>query len=372
MNYPIEKIRADFQFFIEKHNRLPVYLDNAAACLQPQTVLECYEKKPILGEEDFAAARFKIKTFINAANDRELFFFNSATEAINAVAQAYASSNIKAGDEIIITAMEHCANIVPWQLLCNQTGAILKVAPMTLSGELIFSEFEKLLCEKTKLVAVVHVSNVLGTINPVKAIIKAAHAKNIPVLLDGAQAIPHLKIDVQDINCDFYVFLGHKLYGPTGVGVLYAKQPFLQGMSIRTQKIIDVDSPRIKDIVGLGFAIDYVNTIGIDKIVAYETQLLSYATEVAMKIEGLRLIGQASEKAPILSFVLDKIQPIDLAKRLDELGITIRVGDHRALPIMKFYDILATSRISFAIYNTKAEIDLLMQYIDMFNNKLKL
>ncbi len=389
MNYPIESIRADFPFLIKKqrYHRPPIYLDNAAACLQPQTVVESYAKKPaLIDSDDFEAARHKIKTFINAARDQEIIFFRSATEAINVVAQAYGEANIKMGDEIVITAMEHCANIVPWQMLCYQTGAVLKTAPISLSGELIFSEFEKLLSDKTKLVCVVHVSNVLGTINPVKAIINAAHAKNIPVLLDGAQAIPHLKIDVQDMNCDFYVFLGHKLYGPTGVGVLYAKQALLDAMSIyqtcsnaaklnfatTKSNLAEIETANIVDIVGLGFAIDYLNAIGVDEIVAYEAQLFNYATEEATKVEGLRIIGQASEKAPIMSFVLDHIQPIDFAVMLDGFGMTIRAGDHRAIPIMDFYGISATSRISFAMYNTKAEIDGLMQCIDMLNNKFKI
>lgn len=390
MNYPIEKIRADFPFLLERqrHHKPLIYLDNASACQQPRAVIEGYANNRISNAiDDFEAARHKVKTFINASCDQEIVFFRSATEAINLVAQTYGKANINIGDEIVITAMEHCANIVPWQTLCHQIGAVLKVAPMSLSGELILSEFEKLLSDKTKLVAVVHVSNVLGTINPVKAIINAAHSKNIPVLLDGAQAIPHLKIDVQDMNCDFYVFLGHKLYSLTGVGVLYAKHALLDAMSIyqasdnkiaklniaKTKcNIAKIETPNIVDIMGLGFAIDYLNTVGMDEIIAYETQLFDYAIEEAMKIIGLRIIGQAAEKAPIMSFVLDNIQPANLGMMLNRLGITIRAGDHRAIPTMHFYDISATSRISFAMYNTKAEIDMLMQSIDLLNNKLRI
>jgi cysteine desulfurase/selenocysteine lyase len=279
--------------------------------------------------------------------------------------------------------MEHHSNIVPWQMLCEQTGAVLKVAPMNLQGELLYDEFEQLLNDKTKLVSVVHMSNALGTINPVKKMITAAHAKNIPVLLDGAQAIPHITVDVQALDCDFYVFSGHKLYGPTGIGVLYGKQALLEAMPpyqgggdmIRKVTFAETEyntlpykfeagTPDIAGVVGLGAAIDYLNAIGMDNIAAYEAELLAYATEKAKKINGLRIIGVAEHKGAILSFVLDKIHPHDIGTMLDSLGIAIRAGHHCAMPVMDFYQVPATARASFAMYNTKAEIDVLMNGIE--------
>ncbi|HEY8096905.1 MAG TPA: cysteine desulfurase, partial [Methylobacter sp.] len=314
---------------------------------------------------------------------KEIIFVRGATEAINLVAQTYGKANIKAGDEILITAMEHHSNIVPWQMLCQQTGAILKVAPINLQGELIYDEFEKLISDKTKLVSVVHMSNALGTINPVEKIIAAAHAKNIPVMLDGAQAIPHMAVDVQDLDCDFYVFSGHKLYGPSGIGVLYGKQALLeamppyQGGGDMIRKVtfeeteyntlpykFEAGTPNIADTVGLGAAIDYLNAIGMDKIAAYEAELLDYATEKAKQIKGLRIIGEAEHKGAILSFTLDKIHPHDIGTMLDSLGIAIRAGHHCAMPVMDFFEVPATARASFAIYNTKEEIDVLMKGIE--------
>ncbi|MGZ8227661.1 MAG: cysteine desulfurase, partial [Methylococcaceae bacterium] len=303
-------------------------------------------------------------------------------EAINLVAQTYGKANIKAGDEIIITAMEHHSNIVPWQMLCEQTGAVLKVAQMDVKGELIYPEFEALLNDKTRLVSVVHMSNALGTINPVKKIIAAAHAKNIPVMLDGAQAVPHMTVDVQALDCDFYVFSGHKLYAPSGVGVLYGKQALLKAMPpyqgggdmIKTVTFekstyaglpykFEAGTPSIADVVGLGAAIDYLNDIGMEAIAAYEAELLAYATEQAKQIKGLRIIGEATDKGAILSFVLDKIHPHDIGTMLDSLGIAIRAGHHCAMPVMDFYKVPATARASFAMYNTKEEIDVLMDGI---------
>jgi cysteine desulfurase/selenocysteine lyase len=279
--------------------------------------------------------------------------------------------------------MEHHSNIVPWQMLCEQTGAILKVAPINLQGELIYAEFEKLLSDKTKLVSVVHMSNALGTINPVEKIIAAAHAKGIPVLLDGAQAIPHMAVDVQELDCDFYVFSGHKLYGPSGIGVLYGKQALLeamppyQGGGDMIRKVtfeeteyntlpykFEAGTPSIADVVGLGAAIDYLNAIGMDNIAAYEAELLDYATAKARQIKGLRIIGEAGHKGAILSFVLDKIHPHDIGTMLDSLGIAIRAGHHCAMPVMDFYQVPATARASFAMYNTREEIDVLIKGIE--------
>ena len=397
-NFPVEKIRADFPILAEKIRNKPlVYLDNAATCQKPQAVIDSISylyshdyanvhrgvhTLSVRSTDKFEGTRTKIKDFINAASEKEIIFVRGATEAINLVAQTYGKANIKAGDEILITAMEHHSNIVPWQMLCEQTGAILKVAPINLKGELIFAEFEQLISEKTRLISVVHMSNALGTINPVKKIIAAAHGKNIPVLLDGAQAIPHMKIDVQDLDCDFYVFSGHKLYAPSGIGVLYGKQALLEAMPpyqgggdmIRKVTFAETEyntlpykfeagTPSIADVVGLGAAIDYLNEIGMASIAAYEAELLAYATDKAKQIKGLRLIGEAAEKGAILSFVLDKIHPHDIGTMLDSLGIAIRAGHHCAMPVMDFFQVPATARASFAMYNTKQEIDSLMEGI---------
>ena len=396
--FDVDKIRQDFPILAEKIRNKPlVYLDNAATCHKPQAVIDSIvhlyshnyanvhrgvHTLSVRSTDLFESARTKVKDFINARSDKEIIFVKGATEAINLVAQTYGKANILSGDEIIITAMEHHSNIVPWQMLCEQTGAILKVAPINLQGELIYEEFEKLLNDKTKLVSVVHMSNALGTINPVKQIIAAAHARNIPVLLDGAQAIPHMTVDVQELDCDFYVFSGHKLYGPTGVGVLYGKQALLeamppyQGGGDMIRKVtfeeteyntlpykFEAGTPDISGVIALGAAIDYLTAIGMDNIAAYEAELLSYATEKALAIKGLRIIGEAEHKGAILSFVLDKIHPHDIGTMLDSLGIAIRAGHHCAMPVMDFYQVPATARASFAMYNTKTEIDVLMNGI---------
>jgi cysteine desulfurase/selenocysteine lyase len=397
--FPVDKIRADFPILKEKIRNKPlVYLDNAATCQKPQAVIDSISylyshdyanvhrgvhTLSVRSTDKFEGARTQVKEFINAASDKEIIFVRGATEAINLVAQTYGKANIKAGDEILITAMEHHSNIVPWQMLCEQTGAVLKVAPINRQGELIFAEFEKLLSDKTRIVAVVHMSNALGTINPVEKIIALAHAKNIPVLLDGAQAIPHMVIDVQDLDCDFYVFSGHKLYAPSGIGVLYGKQALLDAMPpyqgggdmIRRVTFAETEyntlpykfeagTPSIADVVGLGAAIDYLNEIGMDRIAVYEAELLAYATEKALRIKGLRIIGEAAEKGAILSFVLDKIHPHDIGTMLDSLGIAVRAGHHCAMPVMDFFEVPATARASFAMYNTKEEIDILMEGIE--------
>ena len=395
----INKIRADFPILAEKIRNKPlVYLDNAATCQKPQAVIDSIvhlyshdyanvhrgvHTLSVRSTDKFEGARTKVKEFINAASEKEIIFVRGATEAINLVAQTYGKANIKAGDEILITAMEHHSNIVPWQILCEQTGAILKVAPINLQGELIYDEFEKLISDKTRLVSVVHMSNALGTINPVKKIVAAAHAKGIPVLLDGAQAIPHMAVDVQDLDCDFYVFSGHKLYAPSGIGVLYGKQALLeamppyQGGGDMIRKVtfeeteyntlpykFEAGTPSIADAVGLGAAIDYLNAVGMDKVAAYEAELLTYATEKAKQIKGLRIIGEAEHKGAILAFVLDKIHPHDIGTMLDSLGIAVRAGHHCAMPVMDFFEVPATARASFAIYNTKEEIDVLMKGIE--------
>ena len=397
--FPIAKIRADFPILAQTIRNKPlVYLDNAASCQKPNAVIDTIthvyrhdyanihrgvHTLSVRATDLFEAAREKVQTFINAASSKEIIFVRGATEAVNLLAQTYGKANIKAGDEVIISAMEHHSNIVPWQMLCEQTGALLKVAPMNVQGELIIEEFAALLNDKTRLVAIVQMSNALGTINPVEKIIELAHAKNIPVMLDGAQAIPHMSVDVQALDCDFYVFSGHKLYGPSGIGVLYGKQVLLEAMPpyqgggdmIRTVTFekstyaalpykFEAGTPNIVDVIGLGAAIDYLNEIGMPAISAYEAELLDYATTKAKQIKGLRIIGEAADKGAILSFVLDKIHPHDIGTMLDSLGIAIRAGHHCAMPVMDFYQVPATARASFAMYNTFEEIDVLMQGIE--------
>jgi cysteine desulfurase/selenocysteine lyase len=397
--FPVEKIRADFPILAEKiRGKDLVYLDNAASCQKPSAVIDAISDLyrhdyanihrgvhtlSVRSTDKFESARSKVKDFINAASEKEIIFVRGATEAINLVAQSYGRANIQAGEEILITAMEHHSNIVPWQLLCEQTGAVLKVVPISLKGELIYEAYEPLLSDKTRLVAVSHMSNALGTINPVEKIIAAAHMRNVPVLLDGAQATPHMKVDVRALDCDFYAFSGHKLYGPSGIGVLYGKQALLEAMppyqgggdmirKVTFEKSeynklpykFEAGTPNIADVVGLGAAIDYLNAIGMDNVAAYEAELLDYATAQARKIHGLRIIGEAEHKGAILSFVLDNIHPHDIGTMLDSLGIAVRAGHHCAMPVMDFFEVPATARASFAMYNTRAEIDVLMQGIE--------
>lgn len=397
-HFPVEKIRADFPILAERIRNKPlIYFDNAATCHKPQVVIDSlvhvysheyanvHRGVHTLSQrtsEKFEAAREKAQRFINAKSDKEVIFVRGATEAINLVAQTFGKSNIKAGDEILISAMEHHANIVPWQMLCQETGALLKVIPMNTQGELLLDGLDTLLTAKTRLVAVTHMSNALGTINPVEQIISAAHAKHIPVLLDGAQAAPHMTVDVQALDCDFYVFSAHKLYAPTGIGILYGKQALLEAMPpyqgggdmIRKVTFTETEyntlpykfeagTPSIADAIAFGTALDYLTEIGMDAIAAYEADLLAYATEQALKIKGLRIIGEAANKGAILSFVLDRIHPHDIGTMLDSLGIAVRAGHHCAMPVMDFFEVPATARASFAMYNTKAEIDVLMQGI---------
>lgn len=397
-SFPIEQVRADFPILQEKVRNKPlVYFDSAASSQKPKAVIDAISHVythdyanihrgvhtlSVRATDKFEAAREKVRAFINAASSKEIIFVRGATEAINLVAQSYGKSQLKAGDEIVISAMEHHANIVPWQMLCQQIGTVLKVAPMNQQGELLFDEFEQLLNTNTKLVAITHMSNALGTINPVEKIIASAHDKNIPVLLDGAQAIPHTPVDVQALDCDFYVFSGHKLYGPSGTGVLYGKQALLEAMPpyqcggdmirmVTFEKTeyaglphkFEAGTPAIAEIIGLGAAIDYVSGIGMANIAAYEHELLAYATEQAEQIKGLNIIGQAEHKGGILSFTLDHIHPHDIGTMLDSLGIAIRAGHHCAMPVMDFYGVPATARASFAMYNTREEIDILMQGI---------
>lgn len=397
-DFPIDDVRADFPILKQKIRNKPlVYLDNAATSQKPQAVIQSmtdlYDHDyanvhrgvhtlSVKSTERYEGAREKVKGFINAASEKEIIFVKGTTEAINLVAQTYGRSNAGPGDEILITAMEHHSNIVPWQILCEQTGAVLKVAPIDRRGELIYDDFVALFSERTRLVSVAHMSNALGSINPVQAIIEYAHKQGVPVLLDGAQAIPHMPVDVQALDCDFYAFSGHKLYGPSGIGVLYGKQALLeamppyQGGGDMIRKVtfaateynalpykFEAGTPAIAEAVGLGAAIDYLSAIGMDKIAAYEAELLGYAAARAADIERLQVIGEARDKGAILSFVLEKIHPHDIGTMLDSLGIAIRAGHHCAMPVMDFFQVPATARASFAMYNTQKEIDVLFSGI---------
>jgi cysteine desulfurase/selenocysteine lyase len=394
--FPVDTVRADFPILHQKvQGKQLVYLDNAATTQKPLSVIKtledyyCHYNSNIhrgvhsLSEKATAAyegSRKKIKDFINALSTKEIIFVRGATEAINLVAQSYGRSILKPGDEIIISEMEHHSNIVPWQLLCEQTNAILRIIPINDDGELIMEEYEKLLNGKTKIVSIVHISNALGTINPVKKIIDMAHAVNAVVLVDGAQAVAHISVDVQALECDFYVFSGHKLFGPTGTGVLYGKQELLERMPpyqgggdmikmVSLEKTLfndlpykfEAGTPHIAGVIGLGAAIDYVTKTGLANISAWETNLIQYATAESAKINGLRLIGTARAKTSILSFTLCKIHPHDIGTILDHEGIAIRAGHHCAMPVMEHFHVPATARASFAFYNTREEVDRLMQ-----------
>jgi cysteine desulfurase/selenocysteine lyase len=396
--FDVEKIRADFPILATTvHGKPLVYLDNAATTQKPRVVIDAlrtyYEAQNanihrgvhLLSERATVAyegAREKVRAFLNAASVKEIIYVRGATEGINLVAQTYGRTNVGAGDEIVISAMEHHSNIVPWQMLCAEKGATLRVVPMNDAGELDLAAYAALLGPKTKLVAVVHVSNALGTINPVKRMVALAHAQGIPVLLDGAQAAPHLKLDVRDLDCDFYVLSGHKLFGPTGIGVLYGKEALLEKMppyqgggdmirSVTFEKTtyndlpykFEAGTPHIEGGIGLGAAIDYLNGLDWAAVAAYEHDLLVYGTQELAKVPGLRLIGTAQEKTGVLSFVLEGIHPHDIGTILDSQGIAIRTGHHCAQPVMERFHIPATARASLAFYNTRAELDALVKGI---------
>ena len=393
--FDVERIRKDFPVLDQTvHGKPLVYLDNAATSQKPLVVIEAEEhfyrrdnsnihrgvhELSERATKSYEDARVTAQRFLNARDSREIIFVRGATEAINLVAHSFGRKNVEAGDEILITAMEHHSNIVPWQMLCEEKGARLRVAPINDRGELLFDEFEKLLGPKTRLAAVVHVSNVLGTINPVREMIAAAHRKNVPVLLDGAQAAPHLKVDVQALDCEFYTFSAHKLYGPTGVGVLYGKVDLLDAMppyqgggdmisSVSFEKTIynslpykfEAGTSNIAGVIGMGAAIDYLNRTGMENIGAYEDELLAYATAAVSRIPGLKIIGTAEKKAGVISFVMEGIHPHDVGTVLDQEGIAVRTGHHCAQPLMERFSIPATTRASFAFYNTKKEIDALV------------
>jgi cysteine desulfurase/selenocysteine lyase len=394
----IKQIRKDFPNLRARvHGKPIIYLDNAATTFKAQTVIDAIEAHYKTGTSNvhrgvhtlseqataaFEETRAKVRDFLHAAKTCEIIFTKGTTEAINLVAHSYGRAFLNKGDEIIISEMEHHSNIVPWQILCEEKGCVLKVAPFNDQGELVFEEFEKLLGPKTKLVSIVYISNSLGTINPVKQVIEAAHKQGAVVLVDGAQAVGHRSVDVQDLDCDFFAFSGHKLFGPTGTGVLYGKEEWLNRMtpyqgggdmiaSVTFAKTIynvlphkfEAGTPHVAGIIGLGAAVDYVRSVGLDHIAKYEHELLEYGTKALSAIAGLRLVGTAKNKSTILSFILPDIHPHDLGTLVDEEGVAIRTGHHCTQPVMQHFKVPATSRASFAFYNTKEEIDALVQAI---------
>lgn len=397
--YDVQSVRADFPILNETiHGRPLVYLDNAATTQKPESVIQAIDDYyrhdnanvhrgvHLLSQratDAYEATRARVREFLHARDDGEIVFVRGATEAVNLVAECYGRTHIGPGDEILITAMEHHSNIVPWQMLCEKTGASLRVAPIDDRGELLLDEFQRLLGARTRLVAVAHVSNALGTINPLKSIIALAHANHVPVLVDGAQAAPHLALDVQDLDCDFYVFSGHKVYGPTGIGVLYGKAALLEEMppyqgggdmisSVTFEKTLynkvpykfEAGTPDIAGVIGLRAAIDYVERLGVDAIGAHEGELLRYATAGVLETPGARIIGTAREKAGVLSFAMMDIHPHDVGSILDQEGIAVRTGHHCAQPVMDRFGVPATVRASFGLYNTHSEVDALINGLE--------
>ena len=397
-NWDVEKVRKDFPVLAQTVNGKPLrYLDNAASSQVPNLVIERgseYLKKEhsnihrgvhYLSQHAttaYEAAREKVKRFINATSAKECIFVRGCTEGVNLVAYSYGRKFVGEGDEIIISHIEHHANIIPWQVLAEEKGAKLRVIPMNERGELVIEEYENMLNERTKIVAVSHVSNSLGTVVPVKEMIATAHKFGVPVLVDGAQAVPHFPVDVQDLDADFYTFSGHKMFAPTGSGILYGKKEFLEKMPpyqtgggmIRTVSFekttyapipekFEAGTPAIAAGIGLGAAIDYLNSIDFEAAAKYEHELLEYATEKLSAIEGVRIIGTAKEKASVLSFTIENVHPHDIGTILDQSGIAIRAGHHCAQPVMQFFDVPATARASFAFYNTKEEVDVLAEAV---------
>ena len=394
--YDVQAIRADFPILYREVNGKPlVYLDNAATTQKPQGVIDAitdyyqsynsniHRSSHLLAElatRGYEGARVKVKNFLNAPDAREIVFTRSATESVNLVAQTWGRQNIKAGDEILVSEMEHHCNIVPWQMLCAETGARLRVIPINDAGELLMDDYAALLNNRTKFVGICHMSNALGTINPVKDVIALAHARGIPVLVDAAQSAYHLPIDVQELGADFLVFSGHKLYGPTGIGVLYGKREFLDAMPpwqgggdmIQTVSFtegttyneipykFEAGTPHMAGAIGLGVAIDYLTDLGMDKVASYEHELTAYATEALLNVPNLKMIGTARDKASVFSFTMGDIHPYDIGSLLDEQGIAIRTGQHCAHPVLQRMGVSATARASLALYNTRSEIDALV------------
>ena len=394
-SYDVGRIREDFPILRQTVNGKPlVYLDNAATTQKPQAVInavlrfyneECaniHRGVHYLSEratESYETSREKVRRFIHASSVQEIIFVRGTTEGINLVAQTYGRTHVGPGDEILISGMEHHSNIVPWQILCEEKGARLRVVPINTAGELIFEEYEKLLSPRTRLAAVTMVSNALGSVNPVREIIRLAHDRNVPVVVDGAQAVQHMAVDVQALDCDFFAFSGHKMYGPTGIGVLYGKERLLEAMppyqgggdmisSVTFEKTLynrlpykyEAGTPNVAGGIGLGAAIDYLDSIGMENISGHERELLTYGTNALQTMEELRIIGTAKEKASVLSFVLDGIHPHDIGTILDKEGIAIRTGHHCAQPVMEFFKIPATARASLGLYNTREDIEALI------------
>ena len=391
----VAALRRDFPVLQQRvHGKPLVYLDNAATSQTPLAVIDAMRKFYLedcanvhrgvhelsqRATDDYEGARTAVQKFIGAAESEEVIYTRGTTDALNLVAHSYGRTHVHAGDEVIISTLEHHSNIVPWQILCDERGATLRVIPINDAGELLMDEYAGLLSDKTRIVAVNHVSNALGTVNPVRQIIALAHERGIPVLLDGAQSIPHMKVDVQELDCDFYAFSGHKMFGPTGIGILYGKRELLEKMppyqgggdmikSVTFEKTtyndlpykFEAGTPNIADAIGLGAAVEYLNQIGMDRIASYEKHLLDYATEAISAVDGIRLIGTAREKASVLSFIVEGVHPHDIGTILDREGVAVRAGHHCAQPVMDRFGVPATTRASLAFYNTEDEVDALV------------
>ena len=396
--FQVDEIRKDFPLLtIKTHGKSLVYLDNAASTQKPKSVIDTIYQYYLsensnvhrgvhylseLATKKYEGARVSIQKFINASSEKEIVFVKGATEAINLVASTYGRQNIHQGDEVLITGLEHHSNIVPWQMVCEEKGAKLRVAPIDDNGNVILAEFSRLLSKRIKIVALSHVSNALGTVNPVKQMILLAHEHGIPVIVDGAQALPHLKVDVQDLDADFYAFSSHKIFGPTGIGVLYGKYEFLDSMppyqgggdmikSVTFDKTIfneppfrfEAGTPHIEGAIGLSAALDYLNGLNWNEIIEHERSLLQYASAELAKINGVRIIGNAQEKVGVISFIIEGVHPHDIGTILDQEGIAIRTGHHCAQPVMERFGIPATARASFAFYNKVEDVDSLVRGI---------
>jgi cysteine desulfurase / selenocysteine lyase len=395
----VYRLRGEFPLLERQvHDKPLVYLDNAATAQRPLAVIEAMDdfyrrynanvhrgvhQLSVEASEAFEESRRDVQGLLNAPSEREIVFTRGTTEAINLVANSFVRPNIKPGDEILITHMEHHSNIVPWQLLCEATGAVLKVAPINQRGELLLDEFENLISERTRIIGVVHVSNALGTVNPVAEICAMARRHGVPVLVDGAQATPHEVVDVQALGCDFYAFSAHKMYGPTGIGALWGREELLEAMPPwqgggemitrvsfegttfnELPHKFEAGTPNIAGAIGLGAAVKWLQDIGVDRMANHEQKLLEFATECMSEVEGLTIIGQAKNKGPVISFTLDGIHPNDLGTIIDHHGVAIRTGHHCAMPVMQFFNVPATARISFAAYNLRTEIDVFLEALE--------
>jgi len=405
MLFDVHKIRKDFPILSRMVNDKPlIYFDNGATTQKPKQVIDAIVKYYTVQNanihrgvhrmsqdvtDEYENARITVQKHIGAKYEHEIIFTSGATDSINLIATTFGKKYVNTGDEIVVSEMEHHSNILPWQQLCEEKNAVLKVIPITDSGELMMDEYKKLLSAKTKLIAITHVSNTLGTVNSVKEMIAIAHSKNIPVLVDGSQSIPHMKVDVQDLDADFYCFSGHKVYAPTGVGILYGKEEWLKklpnyqvgGGTIKTVSFekteyaesplrFEAGTPNIEGGIGLAVALDYINALGLEKIAAYEHELLVYATEKLSEIDNLRIIGTAKQKASVISFVVEGIHPLDIGVLLDAQGVAVRTGHHCTQPLMAHYQIPGTVRASFSFYNTREEIDIFSNAIVKSINRI--